>query len=176
MQFTLIVQIKFHTSNQIKTALLITSSSTNPLPSLMTSNSTSPPAHMSPQYPQLNHRAKIIESVRNTHLPLPHSYLFLSESDVRRNSTRKVFFKRLPTDSADSAKEQTSVHFSKQILLISLYRTQEQNQKRVRDHDYSNTETSQICTGLCEQPRSYFHLSGENFKILNLEMNYNFAN
>lgn len=175
MQFTFIVQIKFHTSNQIKTVLLITSSSTNPLPSLVTFNSTSPPPHTSPQYSWLNHGAKIIQSVRNTHLPLPHSYLFVSESGVRRNSTRKVFFKRLPTDSADSAKEQTSVHFSKQIFLISLYRIQEQNQKRGRGHDYSNTKTSQICTGPCEQPRSYFHLSGENFKTLNLEMDYNFA-
>lgn len=61
----------------------------------------------------------MIESVRSTHLPLP---LLLSESDIRRNSTRIIFYKRLPTDSTDSGKVQNSVRFSKQILLCRGYK------------------------------------------------------
>lgn len=38
------------------------------------------------------------------------------------------------------------------------------------------TATSQTSIGLCEQLRSFFHLLGEKFQILNLVMDYNFAN
>lgn len=104
-----------------------------------------------------------------------HNCVFLTPIRIR---WKKKFHQKslfwLPTDSTDLAKVQNSVHFSKHILLISLQRTQEQNQKRGRGHGNSSTAAPQICTGLCEQPRSYFHLLGENFKTLNLEMDCNF--